>query len=579
MSTVAIMLLLVPLWPGLLGVIALAPHKRRFGGVFAIAGALPALAVSISPPISQEVFYPWLFLGTRLGVDATDALFLLFTAIVWFVASSFAFAWMPRTPKRERFFAFFLLTMSGNLGALVAQDMLSFYAFFALMSFAAYGLIAHDNTTKTRRAARVYLVLVVIGEAALAVAMILAAGALGAFDFAAVRSGLEALPNRDLIITFALLGFGIKAGVLFLHVWLPLAHPVAPAPASAVLSGTVIITGLVGWLRFLPIGVLALPGWGGLLVAFGLAAAFYGALVGLDQHNPKVVLAYSSVSQMGIMTIGIGMILLEPTLSGSLSIAIAFFALHHGLAKSALFLGAGLEMTRLDAVRRRWLVIGLTLPSLALAGAPFTSGMLAKSALVVAESSVPEPWATVLRVLLPITSTITALLMARFLVLVFKGPVHPKERVGRAPWVIWGASLVLVLVLPWWLKPGTQLPWTIQSITGSLWPLGLALVTALIAVWAWRRAGRPVIPEIPQGDVLLPLEHLLAVAKDVASFVSECAGSAYALMSRAADAERVRAWALIQRTSRVEALLNRWEVAIVLAVLLGIGLALVAASR
>lgn len=576
MSATAVMLLLVPLWPGILGLVALALHKRRLGGLFALTGALPALAVGIFAPIPQDVFYPWLLLGTRLGVDAADHLFLLFTAIVWLMASSFAFFWIQRRSKRERFFAFFLLAMSGNLGALVAQDMPSFYAFFALMSFAAYGLIAHDNTPGTQRAARVYIVLVVVGEAMLALAMILAAGALGTIDFAAVRSGLVALPNRDLIIACALLGFGIKAGVLLLHVWLPLAHPVAPVPASAVLSGTIIVTGLVGWLRFLPVGVMALPGWGGLLIAFGLGAAFYGALVGIDQHNPKVVLAYSSVSQMGIMTIGIGMMLLEPILSGPLSIAIAFFALHHGLAKSALFLGAGLERTRLDAARRRRLVIGLVLPSLALAGAPLTSGMLAKSALVVAEASLPEPWGTLLRWLLPFTSVITALLMARFLVLVSRGPEHPKGQVGRAPWIIWYVSLGLVLFLPWWLRPGTQLPWNLQTIIGSLWPLGLALATGLAAVWAWRRAGRPVIPEIPQGDVLLPLEHLLVVSRDLASSVSERARTAYAMMSRAADVERARAWALIQRTSRIEALLNRWEVAMVLAALLGVVLALVA---
>jgi len=576
MSATAIMLLLVPLWPGILALIALALHQRRLGGLFAIAGVLPALVVGIVPPTSQEFFYPWLLLGTRLGVNSADAVILLFTAVVWLVASSFAFSWMQRYPHRERFFVFFLLTMSGNLGAIIAQDMPSFYAFFAVMSFAAYGLIAHENTPKTRRAARVYIVLVAVGEAALALAMIFAAGMLGTFDFAAVRAGLEALPNHDLIIAFALLGFGIKAGVLLLHVWLPLAHPVAPVPASAVLSGTMIVTGLVGLLRFLPVGVVALPGWGGLLVAFGLAAAFYGAVVGIDQHNPKVVLAYSSVSQMGIMTTAIGMILLEPTLSGPLSIAIAFFALHHGLAKSALFLGAGLEKTRMDADQRRWLVIGLTLPSLALAGAPFTSGMLAKSALIVAEDAMPEPWGTLLRIFLPFTSVITALLMARFLVLVSNGPARPGEPVGRAPWIIWCASLLLVLVLPWWLRPGPRFPWTLQNIGGSLWPLGLAFATGLIAVRVWRRAGRPAIPEIPQGDLLLPVERLLAAIRHVALLVSERVSFAYTMMGRVADAERVRGWKLIRRTGRVEVLLERWEVAMFLGALLGVALAVVA---
>ena len=576
MSATAIMLLLVPLWPGMLALTALVLHRRRLGGLFAITGALPALVVGLFPPTSQDFFYPWLLLGTQLGVNSADAVILLFTAVVWLVASSFAFSWMQRDPRRERFFVFFLLTMSGNLGAIIAQDMPSFYAFFAVMSFAAYGLIAHENTLKTRRAARVYIVLVAVGEAALALAMIFAAGMLGAFDFATVRLGLAALPNGDLIIAFALLGFGIKAGVLLLHVWLPLAHPVAPVPASAVLSGTMIVTGLVGLLRFLPVGVVALPGWGGLLVAFGLTAAFYGAIVGIDQHNPKVVLAYSSVSQMGIMTMAIGMILLEPTLAGPLSIAIAFFALHHGLAKSALFLGAGLEKTRMDADQRRWLVIGLSLPALALAGAPFTSGMLAKSALVVAEAALPEPWGTLLRIFLPFTSAITALLMARFLVLVANGPARAGEPVGRAPWIIWCASLLLVLVLPWWLSPGPRLPWTLQNIGGSLWPLGLAFIAALIAVRVWRRVGRPAIPEIPQGDLLLPVERLLVVVRNVALLISERISLVYTMLGRVAEAERVRAWKFIRHTGRVEALLERWEVAMFLGVLLGVAFAVVA---
>jgi formate hydrogenlyase subunit 3/multisubunit Na+/H+ antiporter MnhD subunit len=570
------MLLLVPLWPGILALVTLAFHKRRLGGLLAISGAVPALGVGIHPPLSQEVFYPWLVLGTRFGVNEADAIFLLFTAVVWLLASGFAFGWIRHQQGRERFFALFLLTMSGNLGTLVAQDMPSFYALFALMSFAAYGLIAHRLTRRARHAANIYIVLVVIGEGALALTLILAAGALGTDDFAAVRSGLEGLPLRHLIIALAFLGFGIKAGVLFLHVWLPLAHPVAPAPASAVLSGTIIVTGLVGWLRFLPVGEWALPGWGGMCVGLGLAAAFYAAFIGMDQREPKIVLAYSSVSQMGIMTLGIGMILLEPALSETLSIAIAFFALHHGLAKSALFLGAGLGKTGMGAARRRWLVIGLALPSLALAGAPFTSGMVAKSAFVAGEAMLPEQWANVMQLLLPLTSVATALLMARFLVLVNKCPADAERQVGNGPWLIWCASLVLVLLLPLWLTPAAGFNWTVPVLIESLWPLGAALAVALVAIGSWRRAGRPSIPEIPTGDVLLPMERLTLMLRNGLSSTIVLMGPTRERMLRAAATGRGRAWALIQSTSHTEALLSRWRVALILALLVGIVLALLA---
>lgn len=577
MTMTALTLLLVPMWPGILALLTLTFHKRRLGGLFAVLGAVPALVVGIDPPLSQEVSFPWLLLDTRFGVSDADAIFLLFTAVVWFVASSFAFGWIRQKSRREQFFAFFLLTMSGNLGTLVAQDIPSFYALFALMSFSAYGIIAHDLNREARHAANVYIVLVVIGEGALALALMLAAGAIGADDFMAVRIGFSDLPLRHVIIALAFLGFGIKAGVLVLHVWLPLAHPVAPAPASAVLSGTVIVTGIVGWLRFLPVGESALPGWGGMCIAIGLAAAFYGALIGTDQRDPKVLLAYSSISQMGIMTVGIGMILVVPALAKTLSVAVAFFALHHGLAKSALFLGAGLGGMEMGPARRRLLVIGLAIPSLALAGAPFTSGMIAKSVIAASEAVLPARWAVALAILLPLTSVATAQLMARFLLLMSRIPANAGPQPGLGPWLAWIASVVLVLQLPVWLTSETGFAWSMPVIMGSLWPLGLALVISLAAIRIWRHAGCPSIPEIPPGDVLMPMERFVRAARNGVASAIGLVRRIGQRMLRAAAAGGDRAWVLIQSTNVTEALLNRWQVAMTLALLLGTVVALLAA--
>lgn len=575
--TTATLLLLVPLWPLLLAVLAVVSRRRRLGGLLAVCGALPALAVSLMAPLPGEASYAWLLLGTRFGLGEADAIILLFTAVVWLLASMFARTWVRE--RRERFFAIFLLTMSGNFGALVAQDMPSFYACFALMSFATYGLVAHKLTREAKHAANVYIVLVVIGEAALAAALMLAAGAVGASDFVSVRAGLETAPLSQLIIALAFLGFGIKAGVLLLHVWLPLAHPVAPAPASAVLSGTVIVTGLVGWLRFLPVGEWALPGWGGACIVLGLGAAFYGAFVGIDQRNPKVVLAYSSISQMGIMTVGVGMLLWQPELAEQLQLAIAFFALHHGLAKSALFLGTGLAHGALNKIQRRRLVAGLALPSLALAGAPFTSGMVAKSALAAGEAVLAEPWAGTIEHLLPLTSVATALLMARFLFLVGQSPTATQPPATRETWLAWWASLVLALVLPWSLVPATQVAWTPALIVGSLWPLAVAFAIALIAVRSWRRAGRPAVPEIPAGDVLLPLEWLTRRVRHAAVSVADSTQPLLGRMRQAAATARARAWSLVRGTGDVETVLTRWPVALTMAVLVGIVVVLITGLR
>src|SRR5690606_7309656 len=136
-------------------------------------------------------------------------------------------------------------------------------------------------------------------------ALITAALATNQTALPAVAAGLADAPRRDLIVGLVLAGFGIKAGALPLHVWLPLAHPAAPTPASAVLSGAMIKAGLLGWLRFLPLGLVALPGWAALLMVLGVVAVFFGAAAGAVQQDAKAVLAYSSISQMGLMIIGL----------------------------------------------------------------------------------------------------------------------------------------------------------------------------------------------------------------------------------------------------------------------------------
>ena len=139
-------------------------------------------------------------------------------------------------------------------------------------------------------------------------------------------------------LALLILGFGLKIGLVPLHVWMPLAYTAAPIPAAAVLSGAAVKAGVIGLIRFLPLRA-ALPGWGEALAALGLFSAFYGVAVGITQHNPKTVLAYSSVSQMGLIAAVLGMGLAAGDKASAL--AAAFYAAHHVLVKGALFLAVG----------------------------------------------------------------------------------------------------------------------------------------------------------------------------------------------------------------------------------------------
>jgi len=571
-------LLLAVLAPLLLAAAMALRPMRPAALALAPWAALPALLLAVFGPTDAVLHLPWLLLGTALGLDETGRVFLLFTALLWLISGVYASGYLAGKEGRLGFFAYFLVAMAGNLGLILAQDLASFYLCFALMSFASYGLVVHQRTTEALRAGRVYILLVVVGEIALFAALVLAMSAADASDFAAVRSALAEAESRDLILALALVGFGIKAGVLALHVWLPLAHPVAPTPASAVLSGAMIKAGLLGWLRLLPLGELALPQWGVAFVVLGLAAVFYGVAVGLTQRDPKTLLAYSSISQMGTLTLAVGLALMAPELYPGLTAAIGLYALHHGLAKGALFLGVGV-VGPARGRERRWTWLALWLPALALAGAPLTSGMLAK-ALVKAEAlRVPAPWDSLVTALLPWAALATSLLLGRFLLQMArpagKAEGHGPTRGMIAAWLI---LLLTVALVPWWVAPRPVNLWSFETMLASAWPVLLAVPIMLGTAWAVRRC-RLRLPAIPAGDLLVPVGLTLGLVLRAACWLSEVAlpAAREAVLSGLGRARTGLDWPRLGE--RTEADLSAWTNALVVLLLLGLIAALLGASH
>lgn len=582
-------LLLLVLLPLLLALALVFRRTQAIALKLAPWAALPVLLQVLFAAPGGSLQLPWLLIGSELGIgDETSRLFLLFTALLWWLAGLFARAYLAQQPGRKSFFLYYLLAMTGNLGLILAQDLGSFYVFFALMSFAAYGLVVHERTQPAIYAGRIYIILVVIGELALFAAMVMAMSATNAIGFDAVRAGLVQAESRDLIMLLALIGFGIKAGVLGLHVWLPLAHPVAPTPASAVLSGAMIKAGLLGWLRLLPLGETALLQWGEVFMVLGLAAAFYGVVVGLTQREPKTLLAYSSISQMGIMTMAVGLGLTAPDAYPEILIVITLYALHHGLNKGALFLGVGV-IAACQGVQRRWLWLALWLPALAVAGAPLTSGMLVKLMLKAQAANAPEPWSALLPVLLSVSALATTLLVGRFLLLLAKPKPSASEH-GSAIGLImpWALLVVTALILPWWFAPASATTWQLTNIISSLWPIlfGVALISAVLLWMRHRRrqAGMlspqgheypDFVPRIPPGDLLIPLSHVFLF---LYNFARCCSVEQLPRWRDTCLAAFTRPWSGMMRwynrLGQIEAGLARWHNGLLLFVLLGLLLAL-----
>ncbi len=456
---------------------------------------VPALALALTAVDGSSLVLPQWLLGLAFASDTPGRMLLGAAALLWIAAGIYAHAWLRNAPASGRFAVWWLMTLIGSLGVFMAADMIGFYLFFTLVSLAAYGLVVFDDTLAVRRAGVVYMSFALLGEGFLLMGFVLVAAGSphGSLLIRDAVAALPASPWRDSALALLILGFGVKIGLVPLHVWMPLTYSAAPIPAAAVLSGAAVKAGVIGLIRFLPFAA-APPGWGEVLAALGLFAAFYGVVVGLTQLNPKTVLAYSSVSQMGLIAavLGTGLATGDP----NISIAVAFYAVCHILAKGGLFLALGVGAS--PNSRGRWLVLlPAAVLALGLGGLPLTGGALAKFAVKTPlEDSVVGALAT----LSAIGST---LLMLHFLRRLMRAGAEsaqmPVPRGVALPWLEIG---FVAVALPWILYSRLDLGslpdmFAPEQIWGVLWPV---LVGALLAVGLWRWG--PVLPAIPEGDLL-----------------------------------------------------------------------------
>lgn len=447
----------------------------------------PWLSLLLLPPLAaSQIGVPIVLLHLRLGADAVAAPLIVLCAVAWSLAGWFATHRVDR--DRLLFWTGWLLSLAGISLALLAQDVAGFYAGYALLSLASWLLIVHARSDEAWRAGRIYLVLALLGEMSAFAGLVAIVAAVGNVAVAEVATAAALAPHWHWLI---LAGFAVKMGVVPLHVWLPLAHPVAPVPASAVLSGVIVKAGLLGWLRLLPPGSAGAEALGPVLIALGVFTAFVAVAIGLAQTRPKVVLAYSTISQMGLVLAAYAALLMASEQAPVLLPWLGVIVLHHGLNKASLFLACGC------APARGWFGgLLVAIPALALAAAPLTTGMLAKTGLktLLAGAGVDKFWALPLS----LTSTATALLLWHFWVLV-RG-----ERGQMAVHPAWPVMTVAGLLLPWAWAIGQPLG---QHMLPALWPSIWPLALAAVLVWAWRRAHRDAVvrlsSKVPPGDLVV----------------------------------------------------------------------------
>jgi formate hydrogenlyase subunit 3/multisubunit Na+/H+ antiporter MnhD subunit len=493
-----------------------------------LSSSLPGLARAITPLAAAPAFVAAAFaiggapfsaelpaLRVSLWLDQPGGLLLFAAALVWLIVSIVAFRELPVAaiadrgdavsdrvykigqgrPNADRFAVSWLLTMAGSLGVFIAADLLTFYLVYALVSIPAYYLLAHDEDAGSLRAAGIYLAFALLGEAVLLIAFVMleAGEPSGSVQIRDVVAALPASPWRDAALALLIIGFGMKIALVPLHGWMPLTYTAAPIPAAAVLSGAAVKAGVIGLIRFLPLNA-AFPGWGEALAWVGFISAFYGAAIGVTQRDPKTILAYSSVSQMGVIAAALGMGLAGARQGAATEVA--FYAANHVLVKAALFLTLG-AAAALDGRARSLALIVAALLGLSLAGLPLTGGSLAKLAVKDLFGDGPMGVASQL------PAAATAALM---LVFVMRLARSPREGGAASPRRLW-SWLVLAaaaLLLPWLLSPALgSLAEALEpaKLIDAIWPM---LIGAALAAALWAAGDR--LPRIPAGDVIVAEE-------------------------------------------------------------------------
>lgn len=553
-----LLLALTPFLPLALALAMVPRPSRAAVGLLLPLAPLPALGAALLVQPGQEMLLPGVLLGLDLGLDARRRLLLLVTALLWLAGAVYSRGYLRGRAGRARYEAFFLVTMGGNLGLIVALDVPGFYLFFSLMTLASYILVVFEGSERAYRAGRAYILLSILGETALLLGFLRATAAAESLVIAAIPAALAEGEAATLLLLFA--GFAIKAGQLPLHVWLPLAHSAAPTPASAVLSGAMIKAGLLGMVLFLPLGEAALPGPGLALAGLGLATAFYGVFCGLSQDDPKTVLAYSSLSQMGLLVAALGVVLAAPEAGPLLLPAVLLYAAHHGLSKAALFFAVGV-VRQTDRGRLAALAVAVVAAA-AIAGAPLTAGALAKLLLKQAAETGAEAGegaraGALLLALLSASAVATGLLMLRFLARLGVAAAAAAERPGAGAllWLPFLAIALLGQVLPWMIvasdRGGAAAGWGSALTAYGLWESGWPPLLAIALLLLWRRlrrAGLPAPPPVPEGD-------WLALLPDRRASLAAWLG----LYRRGAFALRRRPKLLAEATVRATALPARLE--------------------
>ena len=333
-------------------------------------------------------------LGLSLELDGFRKVYVLVIALMWMMTLLLSRDYFAHYHNRNRYYFFNLMTLGATLGVFLAADLFTAFIFFEVMSFTSYTWVIQEETPGAVRAANTYLAVAVIGGLVALMGIFLVQHYLGTTDISRLYDLARACKNKAALYAAGgciLFGFGAKAGMFPLHIWLPKAHPVAPAPASALLSGVLTKSGV--W------GILAIscnifrhdPVWGGVILALGTVTMVLGAVLALFSIDLKRTLACSSMSQIGFILVGVGMMGLLGEENALAARGTLLHMVNHSLFKLVLFMCAGVVFMNLHKLdlndirgfgrKKPILNFAFLMGAMGIGGVPLLNGYVSKTLL------------------------------------------------------------------------------------------------------------------------------------------------------------------------------------------------------
>ncbi len=338
----------VILLPMVMAVIAACISKRspflRDALVVGTGIATFALCVLLAFQGKSELVIPGVCgFGLTFQADGFRAIYACIAAFMWMMSGIFSPEYFSHhAENRGRYSLFNLLTLGATLGVFYSNDLYTTFIFFEIMSVTSFVMVAHEETPGAMRAAYTYLAVAVIGGMTTLMGLFLLYKQLGTLGFEAMQTA-RAAGTADLTAAawLVIVGFAAKAGLYPLHIWLPKAHPVAPAPASALLSGILTKSGVFGLIVVCSRLMAGDAAFGNLLMVFACITMFLGALLALFSVDLKRTLACSSMSQIGFITVGLATMVLLGEHGSFAAYGTVMHMANHSLIKLVLFMAAG----------------------------------------------------------------------------------------------------------------------------------------------------------------------------------------------------------------------------------------------